>query len=241
MAAIFPASGDVTQYNGFPPNLHDVLITGIDNAEFFDGWGTIIPLGGGGSQRNKLTYGPSAEATTDLPVDIGITGQLLSYDVSDFDSQTLTRPRINPLSVQLPEEPEYKPPATGIPELSPILSNVSDWESTDTIMYSVSQKYYWEHAWTLLDVAAITSWNDFAADTDGSFLLLATDSGIYKSTDTGASWGSSDPGSENYLYVGCSGATGNGIALGEDARLNGKVWKTSNYGSSWAEVTVTVV
>jgi hypothetical protein len=89
-----------------------------------------------------------------------------------------------------------------------------------------------------MDVADVRTWNDAAIDEDGSFMLLASDSGIHVSSDSGGTWSTEVPTAEGFSYVGVSDADGNAVALGDVGYEYGKLLVSIDYGASWSEVTL---
>lgn len=243
MAQLFSVPGDTTEYGANSPGLSGVCIPAIDSRGIADGYGVVAPLGGSGTTRQIVDYGDSSVTDTDDIPDMSLTGRLLAYNTANYDLQTVDQPSLAPLSAEVPEAPEYtitSPSASGVLSPTSIGEDLDAWSSADTIMYSSVLQIFWDHQWTLLSIANIATWNDLDTDTDGSFALLASDSGIYVSSDSGSSWAQKDPGSETYSCVNCSGASGNATALGEDSAEDGKMWKSTNYGVSWSSVSISV-
>lgn len=242
MAQLYQESGDLSGISVSSPTLQGLFVPSIDKSLYGNGLGLVTPWGSGSTARGYTDYGTSEASSSydsflnDLSNSLLGSGKSLSYDIGGLSGP------------QGPAGPQGPPGITTIQQvmigamgdLSSVLAQLELWNAAeDTIPYGASSHIEWEEAWVKMDIAAVRTWNDAAIDEDGSFMLLASDAGLYVSTDTGDTWALEvvSP-AEGFSCVGVSDASGNAIALGSTSKTDGTLWISSNYGSSWSEVTV---
>ena len=75
------------------------------------------------------------------------------------------------------------------------------------------------------------SWFSPFCPTDGSFLIVVADAGVYVSVNDGDSWTKYTPGTDDYVQTSCARTTGRAVVLGNTNREDGKIWTTIDYGS----------
>lgn len=241
MAQYFSTSGTNYDYGATSPNLYGSFLTSIDQEGIVDGFRVVAPLGGGGTSRQSITSSVSTEATDASTIDTALSGSLVSYDLSDYDVDTVSTPDIYDFSVDIPEAIEYEittPSSTTPYEYDPVTEDLSQWSSENTIMYSSGLSYFWDHSWELLDIASITSWNDLSADGDGSFVLAGADTGVYVSTSSGDSWSLKTPGTQGITKASTATSGGKAVIVGDSDYAAGTIWVTSDSGTNWSDITV---
>jgi len=245
MPELFGVSGESEDLGISSPNLTGDFIAGIDQPQSGDGLGITIPWGGGATARTYQEYGPSTIASGN--------DRLLS-DISNYSLSGGTNLTYNLEGLIGPQGPPGPPGAQGlqgVPGTSFANSNflaslkstleyiANEWTNSDTILYADSTDIYWEKTWEKLDVdGTVNSWNEIDMDEDGSFVIIAADAGIFVSTDSGDTWAEKNPDTEDFIAASCSASAGKAVVLGDDNRINGKLWATTDYGANWAEITI---
>jgi hypothetical protein len=250
MAELIPDSGSSEDVALSPPNLQGQYIPAIDQQIVTDGFGLVTPLGGGSSVRVYDSYGisesKSAEGTqlNDMSSYFSAAG---GGEVT-YNLEGLVGPQGVAGAAGLPGMPGKdgrdgkdgtNNVVIGLIGLGSSLEQIENWDAAeDTIIYGGATHTVWYEPWVSMPVYNIKTWNDAAIDEDGSFVIIASDSGIHVSTDTGSSWSLKTPDSEDFIQVSISDASGNAVVLGEDSKDEGKIWVSSDYGANWSQVTV---
>lgn len=244
MGETFVHSGENSDSVSAPtPRLQGFFIPGIDVPDIQDGFGLITPLGGGATARRYTQYGISDIISAQET-------QLHDLTISPAEGQTFNlEGLIGPQGIPGP------PGAPGITQIiigggnSNFLTTLSDnlgqitdlGTAANRLLYTSAYATTYNFVWTKTDIdAAINSWNDSGINTDGSFLIIAADDGIYVSTDDGDSWDKYNPDSDTYEQTNCESSGGDAVALGTSGKDRGAFLITSDYGVNWTEITVTV-
>ena len=238
MAQLFSESGSVSNISVNSPTLSGSFVPGIDNAGASGGLGLVNPWGSGATTKNYSTYYTSDSDSAllgALTASTSSIGGTFSYDIEGIQGE------------QGPMGPQGEPGITTIQQIivgasgdsSSIIATLEAWNAAeDTIPYGAESHIEWEEGWTKMDVAGVRTWNDAAIDEDGSFMLLASDSGLYISVDSGDTWTLSEPSAGSFIGAAVSDTDGNAVALEEDGADYGKFWKSENSGSTWTEITL---
>jgi hypothetical protein len=239
MSQIFQNSGDQTSAEAVSPTLRGLYLAGIDNPMQADGLGIVIPWGSGATARAYLEYGINDPQSPDDTFLQGLgmaTGTPLAFTLDGLTGPQGEMGPQGPPGITTIQSILF-PVTSG--DLSSVLKQLEAWNAAeDTIPYGSSSHIEWEERWVKLDIAAIRTWNDIAIDEDGSFLLIASDSGIHVSTDSGDNWTTRTPEAVEFECVGVSDATGNAVALDGTNKADGIYWKSTDSGANWSQVTV---
>lgn len=244
MAEFFSESGQSEDVAVNAPALQGIFIPGIDNPQQSDGLGITTGWGSGATERRYQDYGPSpAEGASDTQLRdlsdslINPAGEV-AYNLEGLVGPQGPPGPAGPAGITTIQQVAF-PFNVGVSDVGNLLNQLKTWDAeADTIVYGGSSHVQWYEGWIPLPVASYNSWNDVAIDHDGSFILIASDEGIFRTSDSGDNWTQETPDSEDFLYVSCSDASGNAVALGEDSKDDGKVWVSSDYGDSWSQKTV---
>ena len=251
MSEAFTTSGESSDITAGPaPQLQGLFIPGIDNSQFVDGFGMVTPWGGGSTTRRYGDYGISAEVSqqstqlNDLAT--GFIPGGATYNLEGF------------VGPQGPVGPPGPPglPGIGLTSLPfgyvlPINSNyfvelphnideINDLgTAADKLVYTSESNTFYGFVWEKTSIdASVKSWNDSDSNTDGSFLIIAADAGVYVSTDNGDSWAKYTPDSDDFIRTSCAASNGRAVVLGDTNREDGTIWTTVDYGANWVEKTV---
>jgi len=240
MGVVFADTGQSSDVGLGSPTLQGIYLPGIDNPDLADGLGIYTPWGGGSTARKYGDYGPSEGDTQLRDLNNGLfssAGQGVSYNI-----EGLTGPQGPPGPAGPPGQVTIQQLLypVGSADLSSLLLQLQAQSGvTDTLTYGAATHIEWNETWVPMPVAATKTWNDFALNHDGSFMLIASDLGLYVSTNTGSSWAAKTVSpAEGFLMGNVSDASGNAVSLGETSRVDGKFWASSNYGSTWAQVVL---
>jgi hypothetical protein len=202
MAEIFVHSGSPIAGIGVPgPDLQGIFISEIDVPDSGDGFGLVVPFGGGATARRYKGYGVSAEGSTQRTQlnDLSIQGNI-GGDVS-YNFEGLVGP-------QGPAGPPGPPGATGIIGLPAYNSNfltalpdnldkINDLgTAADQLIYTSAYIPSQNDIWTEFQPtgAEDIDWQAIATDSDGSVIIIAGRTlvgnigKVYLSTDSGASF-----------------------------------------------------
>ena len=87
MAELFNPPGDSTPYYVPPPFLQSAYVRAMDNPVRTDGWGVVVPWGGGGTNRTDANTGVGTDSTLD-----DLLG-LLEGNIANYDFEGLQGPR----------------------------------------------------------------------------------------------------------------------------------------------------
>lgn len=244
MGEIFVHSGENSGGVAAPaPRLQGIFVPGIDDPNIQDGFGLIIPLGGGATTRQYTQYGVSNIISSQET-------QLHDLTINPAGGQTF-----NFEGLIGPQGPIGIPGIDGITTLLHLYGNSSFLTALphnidqinqlgtgiDNLIYVSSYDSTFNFVWTKTDIdSVVKSWNDSGINTDGSFLIVAADTGIYVSTNDGDSWGKYNPDSDTYEQTNCESSGGDAVTLGTNGQDRGAILITSDYGVNWTEKTVTV-
>ena len=224
------------------PQLQGIFIPGIDVLDFQDGFGLITPLGGGVTSRQYTQYGIS---------------DVISPQETQLHDLTINPAEGNTFNFEGLVGPQGIPGPPGAPGLTQVIYNPNSSFLTalpynidqinqlgtvaDVLIYASAYNTTYNFVWTKTDIdAAVKSWNDSGINTDGSFLIIAGDTGIYVSTDDGNTWNKYNPDSDTYEQTNCESSGGDAVVLGTSGKDRGAILVTSDYGVNWSEKTVTV-
>lgn len=246
MSELFSSSGqNADNLSVASPLLDGDYVSGIDNPVATDGFGLVIPLGGGTTTRRYSDYGiTSAEATSEQSQLSDLTRLVSTGDNITYNLEGLLGPQgekgdkgdPGQIIIQNIGSTNY---LTSIDEI--VQEIINNWTTSDTIIYTSGSSVYWNSAWDKMFIdAAVKDWNDSDIDEDGSFMIIAADEGVYVSTDTGDTWGKKVPNSETFENISCSDDNGKAITLGGTSKSDGSIWVTSDYGVNWTEKKVSV-
>lgn len=246
MAELFSETGQSSDVGGSTPILRGVFIPGIDQATFPDGLGLTSPLGGGGSLRNYLGYGPSAEGSPDFTQLRDLSNALGSFGGGgiDVNFEGLVGPQGPPGPPGPPGLPgtglSFGTPRNGLYELPEALSQIELLGTdVDKMIYTSAFEDFYEFVWALTPIkAGVSSWNDSDINTDDSYLIVVANAGIYISTDDGVSWTEDAPSTDDYILCSCAATGGKAIVLGDTGRGIGVIYTTTDYGVTWSDKTV---
>lgn len=244
MAEVFSSSGEKTDNVVVPtPRLQGLFLPGIDNPSTIDGFGTVIPWGGGSTARRYADYG----------ISIGRDTQLNDL-ASSFLPAAGVETTYNFEGLIGPQGPAGRDGIDGITQfigapnsnfLATLPYNLDSINglgtAADKMLYTNTYITTVNFVWTNSPIAsAVKSWNEADINDDASFLIIAGDVGVYVSTDDGDSWNTYDPNSEVSLQTQCADSGGKAVVLGETSRATGSIFVTENYGVAWTEKTVEV-
>ncbi len=244
MAEIFVHSGESSGSAEVPtPRLQGIFLPGIDAPNIQDGFGFITPLGGGATGRQYTQYGVSdiisAQETQlhDLTINPA-GGQTFNFE-GLIGPQGIPGPPGAPGITQVIIGGGSSSFLTELPDNIKQINNLGT--TIDRLLYTSAYTTIVNFVWTKTDIDSIVnSWNDSDINTDGSFLIIAADDGLYVSTDDGASWDKYNPDSDTYEQTSCESSGGDAVTLGTDGKDRGAFLKTGNFGVNWSEITVTV-
>ena len=224
------------------PRLQGIFIPGIDVPKIQDGFGLISPLGGGTTARQYTQYGVSntiSPQETQLH-DLAIApAEGLTFNFEGLvGPQGIPGPPGPPGITQIIEAPN----SNFLTDLPDNLDQINDLGTAiDQLIYTSDYNTINNFVWTKTDIDSnVKSWNDSGINTDGSFLIIAADAGIYVSTNDGDSWNKYNPDSDAYEQVSCESSGGDALALGTAGKDRGAILMSSNSGVDWTEKTVTV-
>jgi len=240
MAQIFPSAGQSADDGVTYPDLYGVYVPSIDNAQGLDGLGITSPW----------SAGPTAIKTGEAGSYTAVGGAVSSGALSISGGTAVTyniEGLVGPQGIQgVPGDPGLISTIKqqvfvpyGTEDIDTVLKQIRDeWTEENTILYSSESTIFWDRPWVLLPVkAGVLSWNDASVGTDGEYIGIVSDEGIYVSTDGGDNWTETDPGTETYSSVRVAGTSGDGVAVGDTTKASGKVWTTANSGANWSEST----
>lgn len=242
MSELFANSGQPSSAALSAPSLMGLFVPGIDNPNMVDGLGLYTPWGGGGTYRKYSDYGLSDDSTPqgtqlrDLGNSLFSAGGNPAYNFEGIAGPTGPPGPQGPPGRVTVQQILFP---VGSAQYGSVLNQLQNWNAAeDTLPYGGTSHVEWNETWTKLSVATIKTWNEIATDEDGSFILIASDSGIYVSTNSGSTWALKTPFSEHFLDVGVSDASGNAVALGENDSDYGKIWKSADYGANWTGIVI---
>lgn len=243
MAEVFVHSGEDSDGVAAPaPRLQGIFVPGIDAPDIQDGFGLITPLGGGATTRQYTQYGVSniiSAQETQLH-DLSIApaeGQTFNFE-GLIGPQGIPGPPGAPGIIQI----IYTPNSNFLTALPDNIDQINQLgTAADRLIYTSAYTATRNFVWTKTDIdSVVNSWNDSDINTDGSFLIVAADAGIYVSTDNGDTWNKYNPDSDTYEQTSCEASGGDAVTLGTSGKDRGAILVTSDYGVNWTEKTVTV-
>lgn len=240
MSQLFPTPGDSTQYSAAPPDLYGIFLPGLDRRGMPDGFAITTPLGSGGTLRRKVDYGITGIDIdqSDL-MDLVISGQLLSYNISDFETQQVTIPAGNQITIEVPEVPATV--GIGLTGLDNTLTELASLgTAADMIPYVSSVTSYGgvETSFTWIELQPTgdfdRAWLSGSLSEDGNIMAVSYSSGeVYVSTDAGVNWSLRTPASAGTWYVEVNHNGGLCLAV---PGASSYVYTSTNYGVSWTSV-----
>lgn len=244
MAEFFVESGQSEDVALNEPALQGVFIPGLDNPLQSDGLGVVVGWGSGPTSRVYGGYGPStAEGYGDTQLRdladsiISPAGQV-SYNLEGLTGPQGPPGPQGPAGVTTIQQVLF-PFNTGVANVGNLLDQLKNWDAAaDTLVYGGSTHVVWYEPWLPMPIDSYSSWNEAAIDHDGSFMLVASDDGIFVSTDTGANWAKKTPDTEDFTQASISDAGATAVVLGEDSRDYGKIWTSSDSGANWSQVSL---
>ncbi len=243
MADIFGHSGEGSDNVVAPaPRLQGIFICGIDVTEFKVGFGLITPLGGGSSARQYTQYGVSDVISPQETQLHDLATPSAEGNVFNFEGligpQGIPGPPGAPGIIQI----IYPPNSNFLTELPHNIDLINDLgTAADRLIYTSAYTATNNFVWTKTDIdAVVKSWNDSGINTDGSFLIIASDAGIYVSIDDGDTWNKYNPDSDSYEQINCESSGGDAVVLGTSGKDRGAILVSSDSGVNWTEKTVTV-
>lgn len=227
------------------PFLDGDFVAGIDNPTATDGFGLVIPLGGGTTTRRYSDYGiSSAEATSEQSQLNDLSSFVATGDNIVYNLEGLLGPQgekgdkgdPGQIIIQNIGSTNY---LTSIDEI--VQEIINNWTTSDTIIYTSGSSVYWNSAWEKMSIdAAVKNWNESDIDEDGSFMIIAANEGIYVSTDTGDTWDKKNPTVEEFEKISCSENGNKVVGLGNVGKTLATILVSPDYGENWSEVTITV-
>ena len=252
MAEIFTNSGENSDNVVVPqPRLRGNFIPGIDDSQMIDGFGLVIPFGGGNTSRKYFDYGISAEVSQQN-TQLNDLSRISPIGGATYNIEGLIGPQgpIGPAGpagvigiTSLPYG--YVLPANSnfLTELPHNIDLINDLgTAVDKLIYTSAYTAHRNFVWSNTPIdAAVSSWNDSDINTDASFFIIAADAGIYISTDDGDSWDKYNPDADTYIQANCAASGGKAVVLGDTERASGTILTTDDYGVNWSEKTVEVV
>ena len=247
MGEAFVHSGENSNNAGVPaPRLQGIFLPGIDTPDMQDGFGLITPLGGGATARRYTQYGisdiisPGETELHDLTINPA-GGQTFNFE-GLIGPQGIPGPPGAPGITQIVIGVGSNSNSSFLTALPENLDQINDLGTASSRMiYTSAYTAITNFVWTKTDIdATINSWNDSGINTDGSFLIIAADAGIYVSTDDGDSWDKYNPDADTYEQTNCESSGGDAVVLGTSGKDRGAILVTSDSGVNWTEKTVTV-
>ena len=248
MADVFSTSGEKSENVVVPtPQLQGLFVPGIDNSLAIDGFGTVTPLGGGGTARKYSDYGISGDISqqntqlNDLASNLILAeGEGISYSLEGLVGPQGPPGRdgrdgiIHVMGLNLPQNSNF------LAALPHNLDQINDLGTAiNKLIYTSAYTAYNNFVWEKTSIASdVKSWNESGINTDASFFIIAADAGIYISTDSGDNWSKKNPDSDTYIQTNCEASGGKAVVLGDTNRAEGKIWTTTDYGVNWTEKTV---
>lgn len=244
MGEVFSNSGEKTDSVVVPtPRLQGLFLPSIDNPLAVDGFGTVIPWGGGSTTRRYADYGISTTRDTQF-TDLASSFLPAGGAETTYNFEGLVGPQGPPgrdgidgiTHFVVAPNSSFQ---TGLPYNLDAINDLGT--AADKMLYTSAVTTTTNFVWTNKPIAsAVSSWNEAAVNDDATFIIIASDDGVYVSVDGGDSWNNYDPNTENYLQTQCADSGGKAVILGEDSQDEGKVFVTENYGVAWTEKVVTV-
>ena len=243
MSEFFSPSGESSDVAISAPTLSGVFVPGIDNPNMADGLGIVVPWGSGGTVRKYGDYGPTiAGSSNDTQLrdlsSIGFSaGAGVTYNLEGL---------LGPQGIPGPPGRDGITTVVGwnnsnfLTALPENLDQINDLgTAVDKLIYTSAYTTY--APWILLDIAsAEAGWNDADIDETASLVAIASDSGIYLSSNKGSNWSSVSPGDESsYSNICCASAEGVMAALGDDSKSTGLIWVSEDSGATWVQKEIT--
>lgn len=250
MAEVFVNSGENSDNIVVPPpQLQGVFVPGIDNPFAVNGFGMVTPFGGGSTTRKYTDYSVSAEVSSQSTQLSDLTDAFVPGGVggAGYNLEGLVGPQgiagLNGVDGITTILHLYGAPnsnyLTALPHNLDLINDLGT--ASDKLIYtnafSATSNFVWAN--TAID-SGVKSWNESDTNTDASFFIIASDAGIYVSTDDGDSWDKYNPDSDTYEQTNCEASGGDAVVLGTEGKDRGAILLTVDYGVNWSEVTVTV-
>ena len=242
MAEVFVHSGSKIAGVGVPgPNLQGIFISEIDVPDSEDGFGLVVPFGGGSTARRYKDYGVSAEVSSQRTQlnSLSVAGGL-GGDIS-YNFEGLVGPQGIPGRDGLPGiTTVIGLPAYNSNFLTALPHNIDEINdlgtAADKLVYTSAYTAYLTFTWfnsghTIGSGSRL--WDAVASDSDGSNLIVG-DGYIYTSDDSGATWTQRRPAgaTDRTWQAIASDSDGSNLIVGA---LGGRLYTSSDYGVNWVE------
>ena len=242
MAEVFVHSGSKIAGVGVPgPNLQGIFISEIDVPDSEDGFGLVVPFGGGSTARRYKNYGVSAEVSSQRTQlnSLSVAGGL-GGDIS-YNFEGLVGPQGIPGRDGLPGiTTVIGLPAYNSNFLTALPHNIDEINdlgtAADKLVYTSAYTAYLTFTWfnsghTIGSGSRL--WDAVASDSDGSNLIVG-DGYIYTSDDSGATWTQRRPAgaTDRTWQAIASDSDGSNLIVGA---LGGRLYTSSDYGVNWVE------
>lgn len=245
MAEVFTTSGESSDNVAVPsPILQGFLLPSMDNPLAVDGFGVVVPWGGGSTTRKYSDYGISAEVSrqstqlNDLATGF-IPGGGVNYNLEGLVGPQGERGADGTVLIIHQWEGVNSNYLTALPHNIDLINSLGT--AADKLLYTSAYSTSQNFVWSNVTVESATkAWEDSDINTDASFHILVADTGIFVSTDGAATWAKKNPDSDSYVQSNCESSGGDAVVLGTDGKDRGAFLLTDDYGVSWSEITVTV-
>ncbi|KKN48931.1 hypothetical protein LCGC14_0647900 [marine sediment metagenome] len=247
MSEIFVNSGeDPNSFSTPIPNLQGLFLPGIDNPLATDGFGVVIPWGGGSTIRKYTDYGYTPGGNTQLNdlasafipaegkgwADFNLSGIVGLQGIQGVPGRDGLDGIITVMGLNLPQNSNF---LTTLPHDIDQINQLGT--AVDKLIYTDTYSTFTELVWTERQPAgdANKNWECMASDSDGSNLLVGVDIGrLYTSDDSGATWTERQPAgaSDKQWVAAASDSDGSHLIAGVN---NGRLYTSANSGVNWTE------
>jgi len=241
MAEVFTTSGESSDNVAVPsPILQGFLLPSIDNSQAVDGFGVVIPWGGGSTTRKYSDYGISAEVSRQSTQLNDLATGFIPGGGATYNLEGLVGPQGAPgkdgtiliIHQGVGINSSY---LTALPHNLDLINDLGT--AVDKFIYTDAYTTYSETVWTeRTPIAnADNSWQSLASDSDGSNLIAGLYIGrLFTSANAGVSWTERQPAGASDKYWGSVASDDDGSNLIAGVYL-GRLYTSANSGVNWTE------